>query len=677
MATRPRWPRKTLAPVLRVSATRPYVLVAASIDDAPPEEVHQCNEFSFTSARSRERRAQPVVFAAAHFASQGRGRKRRLMLAWRARADVERSRQLLVSSITQHLHYLKYTLRSPYQHPHFGDTEAMSYRGRPSKGCQMCRTRKVKCDEAKPTCSRCQKTGHECQYRDQSDLLFRNQTAIAAQKAEDGWRKRATKSASHSSKSSESPPTADSISTLTSVAQHLSLNRQPSDDLQDLAYSRWLYDFVVPSSSTDPGIISDGVLDFVPMYENAAPDSCLRAATLATCYANFYGRFKSAEAKLRSSEYCGKALKLMQAAIKDPVESKSDETLLTVYLLGVWENLTADTYNGHWLVHKSGAVALLRFRKPEEYHTPVASRLFDLVYAQMLMGNLNTCEEPPAGLDHWADSVHTYKMRITGITHSTIRLSKVIHSVVSIWSKWRRHVAMPAGTSSHSIDPLQLLMEANELDIAFQTWEEENLPDDWKFQILENRASIYGQYDTKWVDMLLKSEGAPLEVHVYDSLKIIFGWNLYRTARLFLNIAMHEIIGVLMLSSPTGASPAIDPVLLDRSHIECQMSRMVKDVCASVLPQFTVIIRTKEDSSSASNVCGLRGYYLLWPLAVTSQVLISDSLVGIDPKRLEWIQNVLIYLKNDLGITKASAAVKAISLFLERGPQGYRRSNFW
>lgn len=135
------------------------------------------------------------------------------------------------------------------------------------------------------------------------------------------------------------------------------------------------------------------------------------------------------------------------------------------------------------------------------------------------MGNLNTCEEPPDGIDHWADSVHTFKMRTTGTTHSTVRLSKVIHSVVSIWSKWRRHAA---GTISDPIDPMKLLMEANELDIAFQTWEEENLPHNWKFQVLENRASIWGAYDTKWVDMLLKSEGAPKEVHVYDSIKIMY-----------------------------------------------------------------------------------------------------------------------------------------------------------
>jgi hypothetical protein len=124
---------------------------------------------------------------------------------------------------------------------------------------------------------------------------------------------------------------------LTAVAQHLSLCKQPDQDLHDLAYNRFIYDFVIPNAHSDPGVVADGLLDFVPMYGNAAAGSCLRAATMAVCCANYAGRFKSAEARLQSSEHCGRALKLMQAAIKDPMEAKSDETLLTVYLLGIWE----------------------------------------------------------------------------------------------------------------------------------------------------------------------------------------------------------------------------------------------------------------------------------------------------------------------------------------------------
>lgn len=69
-----------------------------------------------------------------------------------------------------------------------------SYRGRPSKGCDPCRAKKVKCDEGKPVCNRCSKARVECKYRDQADLLFRNQTAFAAQKAEESWRKRSRSS---------------------------------------------------------------------------------------------------------------------------------------------------------------------------------------------------------------------------------------------------------------------------------------------------------------------------------------------------------------------------------------------------------------------------------------------------------------------------------------------------
>ncbi|KAK3391599.1 hypothetical protein B0T20DRAFT_331477, partial [Sordaria brevicollis] len=53
----------------------------------------------------------------------------------------------------------------------------MVYLGKPSKGCQVCRTRRIKCDETKPTCNQCLKARRQCPgYKDDFDLVFRNVT---------------------------------------------------------------------------------------------------------------------------------------------------------------------------------------------------------------------------------------------------------------------------------------------------------------------------------------------------------------------------------------------------------------------------------------------------------------------------------------------------------------------
>src|SRR5690242_9558535 len=75
----------------------------------------------------------------------------------------------------------------------------------------------AQCDETKPACNRCSKSNHECNYRDQADLFFRNQTAFAAQRAEDSWRKRSKSHRRTLSSSSDSgrSPSNESISPTT------------------------------------------------------------------------------------------------------------------------------------------------------------------------------------------------------------------------------------------------------------------------------------------------------------------------------------------------------------------------------------------------------------------------------------------------------------------------------
>ncbi|KAL2151550.1 hypothetical protein VTH82DRAFT_6648 [Thermothelomyces myriococcoides] len=60
----------------------------------------------------------------------------------------------------------------------------MVYCGKPSKGCQMCRTRRIKCDETKPTCNQCAKARRDCPgYKDEFDLVLRNENLAAKRRA--------------------------------------------------------------------------------------------------------------------------------------------------------------------------------------------------------------------------------------------------------------------------------------------------------------------------------------------------------------------------------------------------------------------------------------------------------------------------------------------------------------
>jgi hypothetical protein len=118
----------------------------------------------------------------------------------------------------------------------------------------------------------------------------------------------------------------------------ISLSTKRSKPAYRPAYNRFVFDFVLPNNFTDRDKLIDGFLEFLPnFYEQSSPDSCLFAVVSVVSFTNFNGRFKSPEARLLGSEYCGKALKLIQYAILDYSQAKSGETLFAVYLLGIYE----------------------------------------------------------------------------------------------------------------------------------------------------------------------------------------------------------------------------------------------------------------------------------------------------------------------------------------------------
>jgi len=117
------------------------------------------------------------------------------------------------------------------------------------------------------------------------------------------------------------------------ATQHLTLDEEIKTGLYRLAYNRFIFDFVLPNNSTDHDGLIDGFLEFLPNFiEQPSPDSYLFAAVSAVSFTNFDGRFKSPEAKLLGSEYCGKALKLIQYAIQDYSQAKSNETLFAAVM---------------------------------------------------------------------------------------------------------------------------------------------------------------------------------------------------------------------------------------------------------------------------------------------------------------------------------------------------------
>lgn len=264
----------------------------------------------------------------------------------------------------------------------------MVYLGKPSAGCVNCRKRKIKvcelsaplafllsspylltwltrlqCDEKTPACTQCLNTKRTCPgYVSRIDLVLRDQTKSVRRKAQ---RKKAGQPANGTTTSAQdSTPnqnrsfnsqrssflteefpshsfTADSDAfathALTKRASSSSTDgavpRISNDFPEQQAICAFFLDFVLLSRHPDS---VRGHLEYLlPLYTKAGAESPLRLATSSVALTIAGGQKDGAKALGR--EFFGKALKRTSIAIRDPVDSFKDETLMAVLLLGLFE----------------------------------------------------------------------------------------------------------------------------------------------------------------------------------------------------------------------------------------------------------------------------------------------------------------------------------------------------
>jgi hypothetical protein len=80
------------------------------------------------------------------------------------------------------------------------------------------------------------------------------------------------------------------------------------------------------------------VLDFLPdMLRTAEDGSCLKKAAMAVSRMTLADRYSGKDVRLQTGKEYGQALRLTNATIRDTKASIQDETVLAVWLLGLYE----------------------------------------------------------------------------------------------------------------------------------------------------------------------------------------------------------------------------------------------------------------------------------------------------------------------------------------------------
>ncbi|KAF2867965.1 hypothetical protein BDV95DRAFT_166335 [Massariosphaeria phaeospora] len=192
------------------------------------------------------------------------------------------------------------------------------YYGAMSKGCQRCRQRKVKCDQRKPACLRCEKAKFVCPgFRDLSDVIFRNETGrvirlARASQAESrfGWQVAISHQPSLFTTTQLSPPPINEVG-----AGFFFSNLTCDEPPFSKSYHAWL----------------------VGLYYNSCPNPALRDAIEAAGMAAMSNKFYEPAVASKSKELYGKALSATRHTLGDSGLSLTDSTLLTVIILGLFE----------------------------------------------------------------------------------------------------------------------------------------------------------------------------------------------------------------------------------------------------------------------------------------------------------------------------------------------------
>jgi hypothetical protein len=173
----------------------------------------------------------------------------------------------------------------------------------PSKGCEFCRARKIRCDRLKPICTQCRKGGWPCGgYRTGDDnWFFRNETPRTLEK--------------HA-------PQAPSRTVYTPIA--------------DQALGFFMSNYVIPEPNNHTTF--HGFHDYLPILckqeSSRQPLSTIMSAVGMASLANA-GQQPALTLAARKMQIL--AIRRIREALADPLEVKSDNTLAAIMLLGAFE----------------------------------------------------------------------------------------------------------------------------------------------------------------------------------------------------------------------------------------------------------------------------------------------------------------------------------------------------
>ena len=250
----------------------------------------------------------------------------------------------------------------------------------------------VQCDETRPTCIQCAKSKRVCSgYRDEVDLLFRNENRATEIRAQRSAAARSSESSGKSMKKPQTRPASSSYYNAAAVTLNswsawngsfCSSPRVLPENAEQHALCHFFTNYVPTTKHSESTFL--GYL--LPVWREAASESALCAATSTVALMGLGYAPERNQLIRKARQNYSMAIFKLNAAISDPVEARRDETLLSVLLFSLYQKMVGTPESLiTWTQHTDGAVALVKLRGNDILHSSISVKLFLAVRAQMII----------------------------------------------------------------------------------------------------------------------------------------------------------------------------------------------------------------------------------------------------------------------------------------------------
>lgn len=347
------------------------------------------------------------------------------------------------------------------------------------------------------------------------------------------------------------------ISSISRYPTPESMTREITPSIEDQAMG-----FFISNHVSQPTLVPRGQYEWLlEALNQPGCEEILRSSANAACLAGLANSTKNPVIMAKAHAAYGSALRMTNSALRVKETAVKDSTLMSVIMLGLYENFSFQDKRSiqAWSKHVQGASALLKLRGREQFESNIARRIFHQFYGIIMLVSLESGEAVPDGMRELYDYCNPSSDYAVHGRQWTTRLTHFLHDSIDL-------------NRDKDSDPVTMVTKAIHLDRELDSIKA-LIPKIWQYETvrLEHPSEFaYGSF-----------------YHIYMDSWIAQMWNNLRLCRMHLYRIIREQLW---------KGRACVPPLFSREEVAPQIGAAEKvirtttaAICASV-PQLTGMI---------------------------------------------------------------------------------------